>query len=432
MPGDLRTAHPGEARLRAALDAAASGAVTPAWEDIRARVLAAQPHDRALVPVDEVSPPRVTATPSGGRGRAAVAAAAVLVVAMAALGLATRTGGDGEVAEVGASPDATGFYVPVGLPHGWRVTSVVARRADRPRCPGPGEEPARGTRWTRGIAAITFVVGTADLCGAPESTISPGGTDAHLGAPGDGTAVDLGGVDGRLFEAPGRSDLWVAWDVDGTERVLRGTEITGDELVEVARTLVAAGEPATPPEGFIETDRWTQPASPDTTVTVELTAPGGSVLAYDVSQAGSGLFRDLPTAGPLGDDVVGGRDRVGPEVLQLGNPIGPWHALYGIEGEDVDVVVWGLFSYRPDGDRLPTEETVGNTAFLLAQSLRPATVEQWRDLVSEAERSTPVLSDVTSFADLLGRAVPPRTDPSTTVATAPGETAEVPGTSGPR
>ncbi|HEX7134979.1 MAG TPA: hypothetical protein VF228_20560 [Iamia sp.] len=409
MPADLDTAHPGEARLRAALAAAASAPVDPAWDTIRSRVLGEE-HTIRGVP-----------TPRRWSRGLAVAAAVLVVALTGAVVAATRSASRDQFNEVGgAIVDATGWYVPVDLPEGWSVTSVTALRSEVPVCFGGEETPVRGIRWVRSESAAAVVLYMWP-CEADATDMGPGG--AVVAVPErefDTTNVDLGdaGV-GSIRQGTAGSDHQLSWTVDNVAWGLESTGLTGDELIAFAREVAADSSPLdVVPAGFRVADRWALPPSPRTLVEVTLTTDTGIELVYTLGPPGSGYYRRRPDAVPAGVDS-------GPPDLQvLTFTTAPWTARYGSAAPEVDLTVWARTepgASAPDGKILTDiPEAVADAAEVLVRSLEPATREQWRRFLADAGTHTAVLDQAAVRADLDERlAVPAATTTSTTSTTAP-------------
>ncbi|HMJ79022.1 MAG TPA: hypothetical protein VK507_23760 [Iamia sp.] len=406
MAGDLATAHAGEPRLRAALAAAASAPVDPAWAMIRSRVLDEGPH---------AAPPLTgTATTSPARRVAVLAAAAALLVIVAGVVVASRPD-DAPAQRAGTTAGPSGWFVPVDLPDGWSVTSVLASRPDAERCPGPEEEPVRGVRWVRPDDGASVVL-TTDYCGMADTDRGPGADDLTRPERAEDEELDLGPLPGWLSRSLVGEEHRLAWQIGRVPWMLESSGVSAEDLVALAREVAGAGTATkgtvdVVPSGFTVADRWTEPPQQHTSVEVEVTTADGLVLTYVMAPPGAGYFRAQPDARPY--RVA----REGMAVQSLAFESEPWMAHYGVAGPEVDLTLW---SYAPD----PTRDRAGiaNAATLLVEALVPASVEQWRDLLADAEDHTPVLDEAVTVAEL-GRAdVPPRPRPPTPPDTGPRET----------
>lgn len=394
MAGDLDTAHPGEARLRAALAAAASGPVPPAWETIRARVLDGE----EIVPLPQARSARRSSGP-------AALAAAVLLVVLAVAGalVVSQQGDDEQLTQVGGTvaDQPAGWFVPADLPAGWSVTSVTARRPDEPRCPGPEGEPARGIRWTRPSSPNAAVVVTAGRCDTVEAVRGPGPEVLSLVERAAPVDVDLGPVTGVLAESLVGSDHRITWELDGEIWIYEAMGLSLDEAVAVARGIATAGSFDAAPEGFTEDDRWTEPPRPRTVVEVAVTSDEGVELAYVLSPTGAGEFRsradNLP-AGPPGPE---------PEVRAITYATTPWTLRHGIVAPGVDVDVWARVG---PGDPLAVRQAgagqVAGPARTLAEALVPASSRTWGDLLAGVDHSA-VLEEAETFDAVEALDVPP-------------------------
>jgi len=413
MAGDLALAHAGEARLRAALAAAASAPVAPAWDTIRSRVL---DDDESLG-----APLHRTATPIPSRRAALLAAAAVLLVIVAGVVVASRP--DDAPTQRAGTVGPSGWFVPVDLPEGWSVTAVTAVRSDGPRCPEPGEEPVRGVRWVRPAdGATVVVVAGSSGCGATDTDLGPEGADVHRPETTDEDPVDLGSDAGQgwLSRALEGDEARLVWQVGRAYWVFESDGVAPEDLVALGREVVVAGSFDVAPAGFTVADRWSEPAQPHTVVEVEVTSADGTRLAYLVAPPGTGLFRGRPDARPL---RLPGQDL---ELQALGFPTSPWTALYGLAAPEVDITLFARTTTVDgyvEGSSLatPVRPEILAAAEDLATALAPATTEQWRDLLAAADEHTPVLDEAASFAALEALDVSPRpplpTIPGTTTGT---------------
>jgi hypothetical protein len=396
MPADLDTT--GEERLRAALVAAASGPVDPAWDAIRSQVLGEE-HTIRLVPTRRSRPVRRPAV-------LAAAAAVVVVIALAgAVALTNRSGTGDHLTQVGGDiGDPTpGWFVPRDLPAGWTVTSVQAVRPDEPRCPGPEEEPARGIRWVRPDSSPNAViVVTTGRCDTDEGYRGPGDEPIVLPDRAPPVDVELGPVTGSFAESLVGSDHRITWERDGVTWTFEATGMQIEEVVSLAREVATAATFDAAPTRFQEEERWTEAPAPRTTVEVRMTSPEGVELAYVIGPSGGGTFRGR---------VDGGRDRPegmpGDHRWDLSFVTAPWTLRFALVAPGVDVDVW---IRRADDDpavvRRQGAETLDAPVRLLAESLAPATTEEWEDLLAGVDH-TPVLDDADTFADLADLDVPP-------------------------
>ncbi|HEV7720164.1 MAG TPA: hypothetical protein VGO60_02720 [Iamia sp.] len=397
MAGDLATAHAGEARLRATLAAAASAPVAPAWETIRARVL--DEGAEGLAPTRSASRPRRTPA-------LVAAAAAVLVLALiGALVVATRPESEGRFTQVGGAAAAPpGWFVPQDLPAGWTITSVSAVRPDETRCPGPGEEPARGIRWLRPDsspnAAITVTIGR---CVPPDLVSGPGGEVIRFPDRAAPVDVDLGSVTGSFAESLVGSDHLISWQIDGVPWTLEGSGLQIEELVAAARAIATAGSVDVAPTGFTFDETWTEPPRPRTQVEVELTTADGNQLAYVLVPGGAGAYR------PRADVGTSTPPEHAPDlVLRAATyATAPWSLRYGIVAPGVDVDLWArLAPGDPAAIRRAGIGEISDDARLLVNLLAPASTAEWRELLAQVDH-TPVLDEADEFSALAELDVPP-------------------------
>lgn len=362
-------------RLRDALDAVASRHQPDPDAWLRIQEGLGAPAD--LVPVD------ADASPHRRRWRAVLSAAAVVVLFVAAVAVIRSGRPDESTVATTPEGEATGWYVPVGLPDGWKVEWVAAQRWDR-RCPCRTASWANEDRSVAIRAVSEATPETDDGITIPsdnETTFAlDDETEASLNHPDDGTGY------------------WdVFWEADGRYQSIAAIGVPVDQAEAVARALFA--DPATevlPVDGLDLTDGWTEPGpvGRDARVEVRLRTPAGRAVEYTLlSERGAADFamafrptthladrQPLPLLRPvpldeLADPPTAGRAR---------DYLGPW------PGATVRV----LSSYS-DAGTTTTEEIEAVVA-----ALRPVDLARWRAFVATAPTRDRAATASATFADL--------------------------------
>lgn len=422
---------PAEARLRAALDAAATaaGPVTDDWADVLARA------DGTRLPSAEAA-----ATGRDPRRRTrraatfAVAAVLTLLVGTALVLATTTTDEDADTITAGPTraDEPTGWYVPSPLPAGWSVTDVTFTSTPW-NCPCRsvtwGDEPTgRSLRYSRNPA-----VEPPDGAGVPPSR-----------------EVDLGGVTGRLDDEDGPVPA-VTWTEAGDRRVLVATEIGADELLAAARGLVGRPDPVDSPiEGLtvvagsqVDTDQRVERA-----VVVTLRTAEDHPVSYSLTprsgDATSWYGRFLTPVDPLeletGIDPVYDLVAGWPTTPEAAPPTGVPSAAefvalprYLARPPGAEVLLPSLGSpITTDGEATYDPTTVVADTDRLVRSLRPASTEAWAAFLASADQHDPALDGMALLADLADLdAVAPSAMPTTTTTeptpTQPSPTTTTPG-----
>lgn len=367
----------------------------------------------------------VTAAPAGRRrARTRLLAAAAVLVAIAAVGAAVAATRHGDTTKVATTPpddEATGWYVPVGLPDGWSLTSVTSSRMDE-AC------PCRDAVWAN---ADRSQVITASRSDAPEldlQTLDVGPEDLTSFELGDGvTATRTGPLDAdNPVDAMGN---WsVDWEAEGKRTSISAQGISTDTAEPIARALFA--DPDTDDlsvPGLDLVDAWSEDGEIGRNVQVEvmLQAPSGNPINYTLSAPRSAVptawsyeptdrlpDQPLPT---LGDEYGGPR----PEGSNL--PDMPVTHQYLGRWPGATVQSSGFRQGRTGSDVvIPTDAEVET----LMSALRPATTEEWRRFVATAGNRDRAVTASATLADLIDQvAAPPSNETATTFAQSDGTSA---------
>lgn len=386
------------------LDAAPA---TDGWGAIEAGVLA-QPAPRSAT----------------ARRQRWLAAAAVLVVlaVTAVVVVAVRGGGTDDSDTVhAAGPHPDGWYVPVGLPAGWRLQSAVL--TEGAPCDGASQ------RWK------TLPEHAEDDGTRPALELRYHSCGTLPEAPGEpGPALGSGAI--PSFVGPSTEEAsWevVRWEDDGLWE-LTGEGLSGDRLLAAAEAVVADPVSEAPP--LPELDRtgggsW-QDVRPGSAPGVDLvvTSPAGEQVQYQLVVSGEGPALTPFTsdeAHPLPAQPLPLRrrgsipmDRVsGSGALDAGYLFGGWPG--------ADVLVPERVHPAPGADRPPSTADARAATSTVAGSLRRATTDEWRTFLATAVQpvADPALLAASSLAGL--GAAPSRTTttappdaPTATTSTAPG------------
>ncbi|MGN6695362.1 MAG: hypothetical protein ACTHN0_14395 [Aquihabitans sp.] len=363
-------ANPGDADrawFRTSIDPILDADPIPdAWSSIEARAQGESPAPAA--PEDRTTQVRW------------LAAAAVLLVlaAVTAVLTSSRHDGDGDAVRAGAGA-ATGWYLPRGLPDGWRLTTAMV--TDGAPCDVASQRwkarpDAAEPDGTRSAIELRYT-----SCLAPEEPAN--------GTPGPA----LGGHVSASTIGPSTEDpSWevIRWEGDG-HWALTGEGVDQDRLIEAAKAIVAdpasddaplAGYAATGAGGGQEADPDAAPA-----VAVNLASPEGWQVQYELVVSGDGPQLTPMTTEeehPLEQQPLelarrGTRplDRTSPRpAMSSGYLFGAW------PGADV-LIHEGVYPVRNDL-RPPTAAQSRQAVDLLAASLHPATASEWRTFLATA------------------------------------------------
>lgn len=352
-----------------------------------------------------------------------LAAAAVLVILAVTAAVVAAVRGDGPddsdtVHAGGAHPD--GWYVPVGLPAGWRLQSAVL--TEGAPCDGASQ------RWKT----------------LPEHAEDDGTRPAlELRYHSCGTLPETPGVPGPAlgsgaipsFVGPSSEDAsWevVRWEDDGLWE-LTGEGTSGDRLLAAAEAVVTDPESEAPP--LPELDRtgggsW-QDVRPGSTpgVTLVLASPEDERVEYQLVDSGEGPALTSFTsdeAHPLPAQPLTLRRRGSVTLDRLPGGAQPTGYLFGA-WPGADVLVPERVQPAPGSDRPPSAAEARAATGAVAGSLRRATTEEWRAFLTTAVEpvTDPALLTASSLATL--DAAPSSTTsamlpdgPAATTTTAPG------------
>lgn len=339
------------------------------------------------------------------RSRAlALGAAAVVIALVAFAAVVALTSPDDDAEPVATVPDGpTGWYVPVGLPDGWKVESVLAY---------PGQEKCerRGFQWTDpagqrsiglsfdgcGRAPTAEDVPDLSIPGAPPDTIPPMASlvESNLGPDLTGTSVQMGQDDGTNVNV----DRSLSWNADGGAWTVAGIGLTYDELVEAASVMTTdLSDPELPATDLLAgglelVDRWSAPArdrSPE--VQVGLINPDGLRTSYNLSLPGDGMR-------PAGNSVLIPRSVEGqPNPVFRYEPRTFWAGRYGGYWPGADLIFFRWTEELTDSEHLISDEGMEQ----LIGALRPATAGEWRQFLATATGTvSPVLLEAESLGDL--------------------------------
>jgi hypothetical protein len=399
------------AKLRAALDAvAAAHQPDPdAWSQISDRAAASGPLTVAAPVADRRRRP----------WRTALAAAAI--VAVAAIGLAVvRTTGNDDV-RVGTTPDgkanapsdATGWYIPVGLPDGWKVTSVTSDRSDD-AC------PCRTTVWANADRSQTLRAGYADAVADD--------TPALDADPSRTATFDLGGgVEAERYDLEEPLGWDVSWTDDGRSHWIGAEGIALEDAEAIARAVFA--DPTTrtvPVPGLAFTDEWHEDGEVGRNASVDVTmqAPSGNAVPYSLS--GPRTAVDLAATYTLASQLPG---QPLPTLTYESRPpadkASTFPVLHDYLGRWPGATVRsaGMRSSDGNGVLTPTDDEVA----ALMGALRPATTEEWRRFVAQAGNRDRTVTASATLAELIDgsptRGTTEATDPGSTDPTATNTTA---------
>lgn len=364
-----------------------------------------------------------------GRHRASTPrwlAAAAVVVVLAAVAAMVVTGRDDHDDSVttGQTDEATGWYIPKGLPDGW---SLIRAGVDRGSyCEDVTHEWRREATDAIGAAAIRL---TIEACAVPQPEA--------VGEPGPSLGS---GIDRSTFTTIGDQSQLV-WQSDATW-TLAGTGVSRDDLVTAARALVAdpslveVHQTATPLEGFADggggSGSGVQPDRGDgIAVFLALRTPQGYRVSYQLFPSGEGwVSSPLQVEEPF--DVAAQpnplvrRDvtsLLGPDLgsSDSGSVFGAW------PGADVQIATWvspGFDQIDDEGEAPPIRyETRRRLIRELAGSLRPATTEEWRAFLATSDEPS---SDALRRAESIDDVADAETGATTTAPSAASTTLSAP------
>lgn len=395
--------------------------VADAWPEVAARV----------------GTERATATPDRHGGPRRWLAAAAVLLAVAAVTTVVVLGRDDrpDRLTVGAG-EATGWYVPEGLPEGWDLVSAMV--VDGSRCDGASQRwkaaPERAEPdGTRPAIELAFT-------GCSEVPADPGLPGPKIGP----RSVDS-------FVAPAKDDPThqvVRWEDEGGLWEVTGEGVAGDQLLAAAQAIAADPVATDPPlPGFEPTGSGTSgdddPDGPPT-VSLALRSPTGEIVTYALAAPGHGppltpFTSDVDRS--LADQPLGLRRRGSIPVERFargaqdrsGYLFGSWPGADVLLPEQV----------RPDrsADEPPKPAEAEALVDAVATSLRPASAEAWRAFLATAQegadprlRTSPTLAALGDPQSGPTGATSPTTGPTDrppttpTVATSTTTIAPTPGT----
>lgn len=317
---------------------------------------------------------------SGLRTRWLAAVAAIALVAAGAAIVLTSRDRPGDTDSVATEPAAvTGWYVPVGLPDGWKLETVSA---------SPGQEVCarRGAQWSDPQRDRSLIV-EFDACGRamtaddlpnvsqpnlpPEASRNPSLQEVDLGGGTTATGMRMPSADPDLIDVQG-----LGWNDGKGAWSLHAVGLGYDQQVAVAKRFAA--DPTrtdTGIDGLREVDRWSTPAR-------ERTA---SVEAVMVNPDGLRATFSLALPG-LGQRAGGSSVLVPVEVSDQPNPVlrfdsvGFWAVRYGGAWPGADLTFMRLTTGPTDPEHMITDAGLEQ----LIGSLRPASSDEWRSFLETA------------------------------------------------
>ena len=315
----------------------------------------------------------------GGPRRWLAVAAVLLTVAAVTTVIALGRDDRPDRLTVGTE-EATGWYVPEGLPEGWDLVSATV--VDGSRCDGASQRwkttPERAEPdGTRPAIELVFT-------GCREVPADPGLPGPKIGP----RSVDS-------FVAPAKDDPThqvVRWEDEGGLWELTGEGVSGDRLLAAAQAIAADPVATDPPlPGFEPTGTGTggdnDPDGPPT-VSLELRSPTGEIVTYGLVAPGHGppltpFTSDVDRS--LADQPLGLRRRGSIPVERFargaqdrsGYLFGSWPGADVLLPEQV----------RPDQSpgEMPRPAEAEALVDAVAASLRPASAETWRAFLATAE-----------------------------------------------
>ncbi|MGN6694746.1 MAG: hypothetical protein ACTHN0_11275 [Aquihabitans sp.] len=337
--------------------------------------------------------PLVASPPHHRRTRllAAAAVVAVLAAIATAIVVARHGSGEGDTSRVTSTPgdDATGWYIPVGLPRGWIVRSVISTRMDD-AC------PCREVVWANADRSQVVIAHRSDAPTVDRQT-------DPVEAAGD-TTFELGdGVAATRHGPVASADEWsTEWELGGQSNYFTAIGIPADAAEPIARALLA--DPMTdriPVTGLRLIDEWHEDGEigRDVQLDVTMQAPSGNPVVYTlgaprwaVRTAWSHRPTDDLPGQPLATlvDETGGSVPGGPNVPVMRDYLGRWPG--------ATVEAGGMREGSTEtGELIPTDDEVE----ALMSSLRPATTQEWRRFVDQAGNRDRAVTASATLADLI-------------------------------
>lgn len=353
-------------------------------------------------------------------GRTRLLAAAAVVAALAALVAAVLVTGSDDGAQVTttSSDEApTGWYIPVGLPDGWSVTSVTSDRIDE-------ECPCRTVVWANADRSQVVIASRSDAPTEDIQGLDVGPDEITEFELGEGVTATRTGPMQTDNPVDARDDWMVDWEADGQRTSFSADGVPVEDAEPISRALFA--DPMTdriPVSGLSVIDEWHEDGevARSAHVDVMMQTPSGNPIDYSLAaphEAVSIAWNYQPT------------DRLpGQPLATLGNESGG-PAPEGSDFPDMPVTHdylgrWPGATVRSAGFRqgesgsdevAPTDAEVET----LMASLRPATTAEWRRFVATAGNRDRSVTASATFADLVdGITIDDATSGATTTAAAP-------------
>lgn len=325
-----------------------------------------------------------------------LAAAVVLLLAASAAVIASTRHDDADTDTVQSGEDEpTGWYVPAGLPDGWKLDSVEA-------APGRKACARKGVQWSdpsrdRSLAFSFDACGKAPTeADVPDLSI-PGAPEGAFPQP-TLRSVDLGdGVTATGIESPTGDPALVdvaslGWNAGGGAWTVRAVGLGFDQQVEVAKRLAAdPGRTDLGLGGMEVVDRWEAPERRTPEVQVNLSNPAGLQTSYHLTLPGDGTH-------PGGDSVLVPETIEGqPEPVLRYDTVPFWAGRFGGSWPGADLIVFRWTEGPTDAKHMITDDDLRR----LLASLRPATAEEWQRFLATADRGvSPVLLTAPTLAFL--------------------------------
>lgn len=340
-------------------------AIPDAWPEIEARVASSAGVVRPVL---------------HHRGRRWMAAAAAIVILTgAALVLTIDRGEDGSSVTTGTG-EATGWYIPQGLPAGWTLDSVTV--IDGSPCDDSSQ------RWKTMPEA-------ADDDTRPAIELSYRACASLPADPGI-AGPRIGPRSAASFFAPAKddpTDQVLRWEDDGLWE-LTGEGFDGDRLVEAAQAIAddpTSSDPPLPGMGSTSAGS-SQDAAPDgpPSVAVSLRTPSGALTSYLLVEPGHGPRLTPFTSdedGSLAGQPLGLRRRGSIPLERSARGLAARSGYLFGAWPGADVLVNERLQFGSSVEEAPSPVEARAITEALASSLRPASAQAWRDFVATAGRA---------------------------------------------
>lgn len=349
--------------------------------------------------------------------RTSVLAAAAVVGVIAGVGAATaiaqHDAGDDSTRVDTAAPvdEPTGWYVPVGLPDGWRVLQVTSTRMDD-AC------PCRTAVWANADRSQVVIASRSDAPTMDGQALDVGTEDLAEFDLGQGVTATRTGPMQPTNPVDASDDYLVEWKVDGQQTSFSTLGLEVDDAEPIARALFA--DPVTdriPVAGLTLVDQWNEDGEVGKAVDVDvmMQAPSGNPIDYSlqaprmaVPYAWNYELTDRLAGQPLAtlENESGGKRPEGsefPDMPVTHDYLGRWPG--------ATVRSAGFREGKAGSDEVaPTDAEVET----LMASLRPATTEEWRRFVARAGNRDRTVTASATLADLIDGITTPVTDEATT------------------